>query len=85
MASPGRLCAKALHIQTLSPVRQARGSAPPRTVCISAVAGDADVYRKMTATPAGCVRPSQAGTKLNRTQTAGRLLRFGMQSTNNLH
>ncbi len=29
MASPGRLCAKALHIQTLSPVRQARGSAPP--------------------------------------------------------
>ena len=29
MATPGRLCAKALHIQTLSPVRQARGSAPP--------------------------------------------------------
>lgn len=33
----------------------------------------------MTATQAGCVRSSQAGTKLDRTQTAVGLLRFGMQ------
>ena len=31
---------------------------------------------KMTATPAGCVRTSQAGTKLDRTQTAVGLLWF---------
>ena len=34
---------------------------------------------KKTASPAGCVRPSQAGTKLERTQTAAGLLRIGMQ------
>lgn len=44
----------------------------------NAVAGDADVYRKMTASPAGCVRASQAGTKLDRTQTAEELLRLIM-------
>ena len=41
---------------------------------MSAVARDADVYRKMTASPADCVRTSQAGTKLDRTQTAEELL-----------
>ena len=40
------------------------------------MARDADVYRKMTATPASFVQPSQAGTKLDRTQTAVRLLRL---------
>jgi hypothetical protein len=30
----------------------------------------------MTATPAGCVRPSQAGKKLERTQTSVALLRI---------
>ena len=39
----------------------------------------------MTVTPADCVRASQAGTKLDRTQTAEELLRFGMQSINYLH
>lgn len=43
-----------------------------------AVARDADVYRKKTASPAGCVRPSKAGTKLDRTQTAAGLLRLDM-------
>ena len=43
---------------------------------MSAVARVADVYRKKTATPADCVRSSQAGTKLDRTQTAEKLLRF---------
>lgn len=54
---------------------------------MSAVARDADVYRKMTATPAGCVRTSQAGTKLDRTQTAVGLLRIVMkyQIENSLH
>ena len=37
---------------------------------MNAVARVTDVYRKNTATPAGCVRASQAGTKLDRTQTA---------------
>ena len=37
------------------------------------------MYRKKNATPAGCVRSSQAGTKLGRTQTAVGLLRFSMQ------
>lgn len=37
------------------------------------------MYRKMTVTPAGCVRSSQAGTKLDRTQTAVGLLRFVMK------
>lgn len=37
------------------------------------------MYRKITATPAGCVRFSQAGTKLDRTQTTVGLLRFGIQ------
>lgn len=37
------------------------------------------MYRKITATPAGCVRTSQAGTKLDRTQTAAGLLRFVMK------
>ena len=46
---------------------------------MSAVARVADVYRKKNATPAGCVRPSQAGTKLDRTQTAVRLLRIVMK------
>lgn len=41
---------------------------------IYAVARDTDVYRKMTAFPAGCVLTSQAGTKLDRTQTAVELL-----------
>ena len=39
----------------------------------------------MTASPAGCVRASQAGTKLDRTQTAEGLLRFGMLSIKYLH
>lgn len=52
---------------------------------MSAVARDADVYRKMTATPAGCVRTSQAGTKLDRTQTAVGLLRFVMLTSKYLH
>lgn len=38
------------------------------------------MYRKMTASPADCVRASQAGTKLDRTQTAAVLLRFSMQT-----
>jgi len=49
------------------------------------VARDADVYRKITASPAGCVRTSQAGTKLDRTKTAVGLLRFDMQAYNYLH
>ena len=52
---------------------------PHRERYIIAVAGDADVYRKMTASPAVCVRTSQAGTELDRTQTAVGLLRFGIQ------
>ena len=47
---------------------------------MSADARVADVYRKMTATPADCVRTSQAGTKLDRTQTAAGLLRFVMKN-----
>ena len=47
---------------------------------MNAAARDTDVYRKKTASPAGCVQPSQAGTKLDRTQTAAGLLRFGMHS-----
>lgn len=39
----------------------------------------------MTTTPAGCVRASQAGTKLDRTQTAVGLLRFGIRTINYLH
>lgn len=50
--------------------------------CISAVARDAAVYRKKTASPAGCVRTSQAGTKLDRTQTAVKLLLIGMHAIN---
>lgn len=34
------------------------------------------MYRKITASPAGCVRASQAGAKLDRTQTAAGLLWF---------
>ena len=34
------------------------------------------MYRKMTASPADCVRASKAGTKLDRTQTAVGLLWF---------
>ena len=46
---------------------------------MNAVARVADVYRKMIVTPAGCVRSSQAGTKLDHTQTAVGLLRFVMK------
>lgn len=45
---------------------------------MSAVARDADVYRKKDRVPSWGVRPSQAGTKLDRTQTAVGMLRFGM-------
>lgn len=38
------------------------------------------MYRKMTASLAGCVRASQAGSKLDRTQPAEGLLRFNMQT-----
>lgn len=39
----------------------------------------------MTASPVGCVRASQAGTKLDRTQTAEGLLRIRMRTNNYLH
>jgi len=52
---------------------------PHRERYLKAQSLEADVYRKMTAPPAGCVQPSQAGTKLDRTQTAEGLLRFVMK------
>lgn len=39
------------------------------------------MYRKMTASPVDCVRTSQAGTKLDRTQTAEGPLRIGIRTT----
>lgn len=40
------------------------------------------MYPKKTASPVGCVRTSQAGTKLDRTQTAVKLLLIGMHVIN---
>lgn len=40
------------------------------------------MHRKKSASTADCVRASQAGTKLDRTQTAVKLLLIGMHAIN---